>query len=191
MNKTKISLQKKMRNRRFRKTEEKILKVFFVENKKGSTMKKIAREAGVGRSTMYTHHHAVRDILPDYEKYLLDEYRSAVRKHLRRKEILPRILYTDMLIFILRNKKFFELFLKCGNRVVVNGMIEIIKKPLFCQMKLPNGADKIFDIYQSEVTEVLMIWGKDGYSIDEMKKTIEDILYLTDTAKARLTPIER
>ena len=89
-----------MNHRRYRKTEETILRVFFDENQKGISMQKMAKKAGLGRSTMYTHHHAIREIIPDYERYMLVEFQTIERRKMRVKNTQLRSLYLDLLFHL-------------------------------------------------------------------------------------------
>lgn len=68
----------KMKDQRFRKTEEKILAVFLDGD--FDTMGQIAKKIGVARSTVYIHHHTIREILSDWEEYILVEYSSRMKK---------------------------------------------------------------------------------------------------------------
>ena len=89
-----------MRDRRYKKTEEKLLSVFF--DVRYDTVGQIAKRAGVTRSTIYTHHRSVMKILPDWEADILEEYRLFMRRR----------DYLEMLVFVLNYQKYFEVFLK-------------------------------------------------------------------------------
>ena len=65
--------EKRLKDKRFKKTEEAILRVFF-ETKECISVKSLAIKIGVARSTIYCHHKSIREILPDYEKYILKEF---------------------------------------------------------------------------------------------------------------------
>lgn len=154
------------KDRRYQKTEGKILSVFF--DMKYNTMLQIAKKAGVARSTIYTHHHSVMKILPDWEEYILEEYYLYIEKK----------SYFEMLIFILRYQKFFEVFLKFGDREIIMKMIFItwgIRKP-----------KKVSRILASEISEIIFEWGEDGFSRSEIEKVLFDIRYLVKTAEERL-----
>lgn len=158
-----------MRDCRYKKTEEKLLSVFF--DVKYDTMGQIAKRVGVARSTIYTHHHSVMKILPDWEAYILKEYRL----FLRRRD------YFEMLIFILNYQKFFEIFLKFGDRKIVIKMIFIMrgaKKP-----------EKILKIVAGEISEIIFEWGEKGFPKGEIDKVLADVTYLSKTAKDRLKPV--
>lgn len=159
-----------MRDCRYKKTEEKILAVFF--DARYDTMEQIAKRAGVTRSTIYTHHHSVMKILPDWEAHILRE----CQLFLRRRD------YFGMLIFILNYQKFFEVFLKFGDReIIIKIIFELwgIKKP-----------EKILKIMASEITEIIFEWGEKGFPKKEIEMVLADITYISDTAKERLKPLK-
>ena len=155
-----------MRDCRYKKTEEKILAVFF--DARYDTMRQIVKKAGVARSTIYTHHHSVMRILPDWEDYILKEYQAS----LRRRD------YLEMLIFILNHQKYFEVFLKFSDREIIIKMIFMmwdVKKPR-----------RFIRILASEITEVIFEWGEQNFSKNEIEKVLYDITYLAKTAEDRL-----
>lgn len=160
-----------MRDCRYKKTEEKILSVFF--DVRYSTLEQIAKKAGVPRSTFYMHHHSVMKILPDWEAYILEEYRL----------IIKRGTYFEMLIFILKNRRFFEVFLKFKDREVVMEMI-------FSLWNIEKNR-KNLRILASEIVEVIFEWGEKGFPENEIERVLSDILYLVKTRELRLGPIDR
>lgn len=183
-------MKRGMKDRRYRRTEEVILKVFFKEDRYDITMVKMAEKTGLGRSTIYTHHRAIKKIIPDYEKYILMEYGLTIKKRLRLKEASLRGLYLDTLVFVLRNRKIFEMFLKFDDREVIMQMIKKLEPKVSDLKRLPKHSEKIFRVYASEVVEIIFAWGKDHFSEKEFDKVLFDIMYLTETCKSRLMPIE-
>lgn len=169
-----------MKDRRYRKTEGTILEVFFGEAGNNITMKKLAELAGLPRSTMYVHHHAIKEIIPDYERYVLLEYIINIKKKLKNPEL--KFLYLDLLLFIIRNRNIFEMFLKFGDREILVKMLEELKMVV-------GGSDRVFRIFVSEVIEIIFEWGREGFPEDELEKVLTDIMYLTNTAKERLGPL--
>jgi hypothetical protein len=170
-----VLMQRGMKDKRYKKTEEKMLSVFFVYP--DYTMRQLAKKAGVGRSTAYFHHSSVRRIVPDCEKYVLIEYRRVFKKDADIKKI-----FFDLLIFVLKNRKFFELFLKFNDREILIEMLSFLR-PYF------RGSEKCFRIYVAEVTEVVFEWGRGGFSEDKISGALSDIMYLTRTAYDRLSPV--
>lgn len=182
-------LEKRMKNRAFRRTEEKILEA-FIKGNDNLSMTKMAKKAGVGRSTLYVHHHATKEILPDYERYMLVEYAAVAKKRLRMKNVQIKSLYFDMLIFILQNRKNFNLFLEFGRTEVFEKMIEKLENKIVAAEGLPKNSKKVFRIYAGEVTKVIVDWCEKGFSDKEIMRTLTDIMYLTDSAGKRLSPLE-
>ena len=170
-----VLMQRGMKDKRYKKTEEKMLSVFFVYP--DFSMRQLAKKAGVGRSTAYLHHHSVGQIIPDCEKYILMEYRRVFKKDAEVKKI-----FFEFLIFILKNRQFFELFLRFNDREILIEMLSFLR-PYF------RGSEKCFRIYVAEVTEVVFEWGRGGFSEDKISGVLSDIMYLTRTAYDRLNPI--
>ncbi|MDO4752872.1 MAG: TetR/AcrR family transcriptional regulator [Candidatus Saccharibacteria bacterium] len=187
----KILLKNKMKNRRFRKNEEAIIDVFLNDYKKGITVQKMAKKAGLGRTTIYIHHHATREIISDYHKYILAQYRKEIQKKLKKRDVPLKMLYFDMLIFILRNKKIFGMFLQFGNRDILMDMIKKMELKIVKFARLPKNSEKILGIYVSEVVELIFEWGKRGFSERELESILKDIMYLTETSRNRLMPISQ
>ena len=182
-------MERGMRDRRYRKTEEAILTAFFDEYKKGSTMRRLARRIRVGRSTMYTHHHAIREVIPDYERYILNRYRQCIRKKSQARGVEIKSLYLETLVFIYKNRKFFEVFLNFEDRKVVIKMLGVLEKNLVEYMRLPSDVEKVLAVYKAEVVELIFEWGRTSWPEDELEKVLADIMYLTKTARDRLMGI--
>ena len=151
---------------RYKKTEEKLLSVFF--DARFETMREIAKRAGVARSTIYTHHHKIMEIIPDWEEYILKEYGLFLEKG----------SYFEMLVFILKHQKYFEVFLKFGDR-------EIIIKMIFKMWRVENS-EKIYKILASEISEIIFEWGEKGFSKKEIENVLANINYLSNTVRDRL-----
>lgn len=180
--------EKRMQDKRFRKTEEMILKVFFEEDYYVS-MQDVAKKIGVARSTVYNHHRAVREILPDYEKYILRKYKNIIAHMLRKKNVKLKTIYTRTLFFIIQEKRIFELAIKKERRGMIFGMVFMNKGKIMRRARMPQDKEKILRIYASEVVELIVDWGKAGFKVDEVEKIVEEMMYLTDTMMARLGPL--
>lgn len=67
MNRKKFGItEKRLNDKRFKKTEEAILGAFFDKNGYITVME-IAKKVGVTRSTIYGHHRVMREIVKDYK----------------------------------------------------------------------------------------------------------------------------
>ncbi len=176
--------EKRLKDKRFKKTEEAILRVFF-EAKEYISVKSLAIKIGVARSTIYCHHKTMRDILPDYEKYILKKYSRMVRGLVKNK-ISIKALYINMLLFILRDKKIFEILLKNRDKVVFEEMILKIEFVVEKEIKLPKNSEKLYRVFVGEMMALIERWGKDGFSEDGMNGVLFDMLSLTRTARTRL-----
>ena len=114
--------EKRMNDRRFRRVEEAILKVVINEDYYIG-VGEMAKKIGVARSTVYNHHRAVREIIPDYEKYLRSRYNRIINKILKRREMRIRDVMRHVLIFVLHNREVFMFLEKCGRRGIYGQMM--------------------------------------------------------------------
>ena len=179
---------KRLANKRFRKTEEAILRVFFEENIYIG-MGELAEKAGVARSTIYHHHKTVRGIVVDYERYILRKYKRTMAKVLRTKDTSMRMLYNKTLMFIMQNRQIFLIVIRGGRNEVFDKMMMAIRLTIEDIEKLPKNAEKIFDVYAGEVGALLKRWSKKEFREEEVEGLLRDILYLTKTMRVRLKPL--
>ena len=177
--------EKRLKDKRFKKTEEAMLRVFF-ETKECISVKSLAIKIGVARSTIYCHHKSIREILPDYEKYILKKYSKMVRQLAHKKETKPKVLYINILLFVLRNKKIFEVLLKYKNKAVFEEMILRIKPMIEREMGLPENSEKLYKVFASEIATLMEEWGKEGFGKKNMDVVLSDMVSLAKTARTRL-----
>lgn len=170
-----------MRDHRYKKTEEKILAVFF--DNPNCTMWQLAKKVGVARSTIYTHHHSIREIVVDCKRDVLMEYEKIMGKRLRMRNVELKIIYLETLIFIVKNRQIFGIFVKFGDREVVMKMILKLEP----KIKMP---EKILRICVAEITEIIFEWGERGFSEQEIEKVLGDVMYLTLSVRNRLEQID-
>ena len=175
--------ERKLRDTRFRKTEEAIFRVFF-DGEDGAklSVNEITARIGVDRATFYRHHRAVCEIEEDYEKYIFKKYGKLIEKIKEKKGIDLRRLYYETLIFILHNKRLFEMLMSRRNLRVVGEMIGVLRS----EVRLPNNSERVFMVYTGEVVGLIMDWGIEGFKEAEIVKLLNNIIYLTDTARERL-----
>ena len=181
--------EERMNHKGFRRTEEAILKVFFNGKCCSFCVQEIARKIGVARSTIYSHHRALREILPDYEKYIFKKYKKMLRKTLKDKNVSLKRLYLKMLLFMIQEKKVFEMLIKNERRILVDNMIIAMEEEVIKHARLPKNSKKVFGVYVSEVAGLMEKWGRRGFPDDEIGGLLSEIMYLTDTARIRLAPL--
>ena len=132
--------EKRLNNRRFKRTEEAILRTFFEEDVFIGT-KDMAKKAGVARSTFYHHHRTVREIVPDYKRYIMRKYSYMVRKLNNKTDL--KIVFERMMIFIIQNRQVFEILLKTGDNSIIMNMLELLRPKIVRHTKLPSNHEKI------------------------------------------------
>ena len=54
---------------------------------------------------------------------------------------------------------------------------------------MPKNAEMIFEVYNNEILGVIEGWNKEGLREKDIAMILEDILYLTDSARHRLMPL--
>ena len=177
------ALINKMKNRRFRKTEEAIFRV-FEKLPVDCTAEEIAKMVGISSSTFYRHHQSVSKILCDYEQLIMEMYAGMVEKINGRNMETGNILY-QTLIFVMANKEIIKAVAEKDNYLIIYQMI-IFLKPII--MKRP-GEDKIFNIYACEICGVIMDWQENDYAVEQFGVVRKNIIYLTKTARRRLEPL--
>lgn len=180
--------EKRLGNRRFRRTEDAIIKAFF-ECGQYAAAEKIARRAGVARSTIYYHHQAVSEILPNYKKYIIKSYTRMIGKLLKQKQAKMKQVFLSLLTFIMRNRSIFMIFAKAHDTEVMRTMVERLRSKVESFARLPKNSEQTFQIYKGEIVALLEKWGEQGYREKEMPTMLGNMMYLTETARARLSPL--
>ncbi len=179
---------KKLKNKRFKKTEEAIIMALFAA-KETLSIDRIIRIAGISRSTLHRHHKTVYDIIPNYERYILRKYERSITCVLKIKKIRLACVYRKTLIFIRVYHRIIELLIKYGKPDIIEKIIAVIKPKILATGKITNTA--MFAIYTKEVSEIIAQWVLNGFDKAEILNTVEKIMYLTNSAKDRLGPITR
>ena len=177
----------KLRDARFRKTEEAIFKAFF---EGGGEIKlgvgELAQKIGVDRATFHRHHRAVCEIVEDYEEYILEKYAKLIQEIDKMGDIGLRRLYYEIIIFILRNRRIFEVLIKREKFRVIKKMILM----LGMNMGLFDNSERVFRVYVGEIVGLIADWGLEGFKEVEIVKLLNNIVYITDTARERLILLE-
>ena len=177
---------KKLKNKRFKKTEETIIMAFFTAREILS-VDRLIKIAGISRSTLYRHHKSVYEIAPNYERYILKKYNRALKRVLKTKRIRLPCIYRKMLIFIRTHHQIIEFILKYGKPDLLEKMIDMLKPKLISTGKITD--EIVFKVYSKEVSGIIAHWILNGSEKSEILSIVKKIIYLTDSAKLRLGPI--
>ena len=180
---------KRLADKRFRRTEEAILQAFF-ESRDHIGVVGIAKKAGVARSTVYGHHRTAREIVPDYERYILRKFRETVKKMDLKRGVKIETVFTRTLVFIVANKRYFSIVLKGGDKAVFGKMVDELKELLVDAMKVSKKQREVFAIYGSEIAVIMSEWCVQGFCYEEIGRQVDNMAYLTRTARMRLGALE-
>ena len=178
-----------MSDRRFRKTEDAIMGAFYVVGE-FSNLADVIRKAKISRSTFYRHHGSMQKIVFDHEEYLMSRYLRIVRSRRKKKSIGKKDVFRQMLVFMMVNKKVLLVLLKNGNGEIVRRMVRALRPRIMRAYKWSNCSGKVFEIYVNEILALIQDWEKNMFSEDELDRILWEIMYLTETAKKRLRPLE-
>lgn len=182
--------EEKMSDKRFRRTEEKIfVAVFEEENFPGVSL--ISRKTKLSRSTLYRHHRILHNIVFDYEIYVYRKYKKMMKPYLLNRRISLRILYDTMLCFILAEKRIILALTKIKRYVLITNMIKALKERIELAYHFPKGSRKVFKVFTDEVIGIIDMWGESGFSRDKIEEVLDDMMYLTETAGARLSSLKK
>ena len=181
--------EKKMSNKRFKKTEQAILIAYFRFHDY-PVAKKIAKSAKVSRSTLYRHHQTTTNIPYDYEEYLLQAYLRTIHKLSKKKNPSLKTILLRTLVFIASNRDVFLILFQSNHKEVIKKMLDHIKHPILEEWRLGGDLNKMYSIYKNEVLGAIEIWGKANFSNQTLNSALEAIIYLTKTARHNLLPLE-
>ena len=178
----------KTRNKRYQRTEEAILEV-LAKSKELPVANTLVKRAGISRSTLYRHHKTVPGIVPDYEREVLIRYGNVLRRLVRRKNTQVRIIYLRTLIFMTMNRRVFKILLKYDGGIVVERMVLKLENKLKRAYRLPVNSSKMLKVYAKEIAGIVEEWGKNEFKEDELEVILGKIMYLTETMRQRLGPL--
>lgn len=174
--------ERKLRDARFRKTEDAILDVFFEEDGMKLSVVELAQKIGVNRTTIHRHHRAMYEMVEDYEKYILKEYENLIYMIRKRGNVGLRRLYYEMIMFILKNRRVFTMLISRRKLRVIEEMILALR----LDMGLLCSSERVVRVYTGEIVGLIADWGIEGFREVEMVKLLNNIMYLTEVAKERL-----
>ena len=183
-------MAKKLGDARFRKTEEAIFGAFF-EKEDGVKLGvgELAQKVGVNRVTIYRHHRAIREITENYESYILEKYTELMTEVRKREDVELRRMYYEVVLFILQNRRIFEMLIKRKNFKVLDEMMVVLKPEMANFIRLSGSYERIFKVHTGEIVGLIVDWGLDGFQEAKIVKLLNNIMYLTKSARGRLLPL--
>ena len=149
----------------------------------------LVRKARISRATLYRHHKTVTRIIPDYKKEVLAKYGGMLRGLSHQKNTQVRKICLRTLIFVMANRRIFKILLRYDGGAVIEKMVLKSKSKLQSTYHLPKNPDKMLKVYTKEVAGIIEEWGRRGFCEDGMDITLVKIMYLTDTMRQRLGPV--
>ena len=180
--------EKRMSNKRFRKTEEKIFVAVFCCHD-FPKVNLVVKKTKISRATLYRHHNVLCNIATDYEKYILDKYSRMIKPYLLNRNNKVKMLFYKTLIFITANKRILAVLIDKNGGIILERMVWRLRKRIVNTYRFPKDSGKIYKIYAKEVVGVIEVWKDSGFSMKKIEKVLDDIMYLTETAKGRLLPL--
>lgn len=196
----------KLKDKRFYETE----KAIFHSVAGGATkeIEMITVTAKISRATFYRHHEAVYMIENDYEELVEMWVRGLVKRMSAssngRKKVgannnskrglgvgnsdvgILRKVYFELLLFMYKHRELFSYFLMRENTRVYSKIIKEAKPLVMNAWRAARWTEGVYEIYAGEVVGVMVRWGMDGFPEEEMMEALDNIIYLTVTAKGRL-----
>lgn len=176
---------RKMINKKFKSTEQAIF-IAYYKFMDYPSAKTIAMRAGVSRATFYHHHKAPRFISDDYMQYLLKAYSRKIRKIIIKDNINLKTIFSRTLIFIHSNRDTFKALFNDRHKDIIEKMLTKIKPQILAHWHPAICNDKVFSVYQNEISGIIEIWAKKNFAIKEMNGILDNILFLTNTSPRRL-----
>lgn len=180
--------EKRMKNKRFCKTEKAIFLAYY-KLRDYPNAKKLAKTANISRSTLYKHHKKIQAIPADYEDFLLQNYAKAIKKYLKKPAEFKTILFRTH-AFIFANREIFGALFKEGHKETIKKMFNILKPNVLNEWGLTGNLDKIYNIYTNEILGIIESWEKQNFSEKSLEQVLNDTLYLTKTSKQKLLPLK-
>lgn len=181
-------VETKNRNKGYKATENAILEA-LMKSKELPPSGVLAKRAKISRVTLYRHHKTVPGIVPDYEKEMLIEYTRVIRKLIRQRNTQVRTICLRTLLFIRVNRRTFKILLKYEGGIIVEKMILKFENKLKSTCCLPKNSNKMLRVYAKEIAGVIEEWGRQDFCEDEINATLNKIMYLTETMRQRLGPL--
>lgn len=187
MNSTRLT-EKNMANKLFKKNEQAILLAYY-KFKDYPTAKRIAHHAKISRSTLHRHHKTPYNIPHDYEEYLFRIYIRKMKSHLKKDQSNLQNLFLRFLVFIFSNREIIQALFRDGHKDFIKRMLGPLKPRILADWRLSGNLDKIYTIYENEILGVIENWGKHHFANQDLSGVLNDIMFLTKTARQKLLPL--
>ena len=184
--KTRHPTPRQLRDKRFLTTESKI-RLAFTLIKDAFSVSRLAKLAGVSRSTLNRHHGNIHNIIPDYEDYIIRKYGLVIRRLNKIERIHLRSLYERTFIFMISYRRIMVFLLEHGSRDFLERFLTTLEPKTLSAHKITNH--EMFIIYSKEVAAIIEQWERAGFAKDEIPAALDKIMYLTNTAHHHLSPV--
>lgn len=181
--------EKNMSNQRFRKTERAIF-IAYCKVEDYQNARKIAKYANISRSTLYYHHKKAKNIPVDYEDFLMQVYQKSIQNYLYQKDTSLRVIFFRSLIFIASNRVVFKALFRDNRKEIVKKILNSLKNRILIEWKMTQVSSKFYLVYENEILGIIEIWSKQNFSNKALNSALDDILYLTATARRQLLPLQ-
>ena len=182
-------LTSRMKDVRFRRTEDAILAAFF-SNRSVMEVRALTKRAKIARMTFYRHHKNIHQIMPDLEEYVVEIYGTLIRGLMRRQEVELKTLYYQTLIFMIKNQRVFRVIINRGDGRTLEKMIRKMEPKIVRECGLSKNCEFMMKVFEKEIAAILEIWLKNRCKTDE-GKVLRYMMYLTITIRGRLMMLEK
>ena len=185
--------EKKMADKRFYKTEKAIFVTYYhyYKTQYHCSAKTLAHRANISRSTLYRHHPIPKNILSDYESYLLKSYASNMKHVLSRESTSLKMLFLRSLAFISAHEKLFQLLFKHEQKTIIIKIMNKLKVHIIKEWHQNTVKDAMYVVYSNEILGIIEMWARHNFSHQEIDIILNDILLLTNTAPHRLSLVTK
>lgn len=181
--------ERRLRDARFRKTEEALFKVFFEEGGMKLGVGEIAERIGVNRTTIHRHHRAICEIMDNYEIYILEKYEELITEMRKRDDVELRRMYYETILFILQNRRIIGILIKKKNFRLLDKMVLMLKPEIMDFIRLSSDYERVFRVYTGEIMGLIVDWGLCGFQESEIVKLLNNMVYLIKSIRKRLSPL--
>lgn len=177
---------KKLHDKRFATTEKTIVMTYY-RLKDTISLCRFVKMADISRATLYRHHSSLNAIIPDYERYLLRKSHNVLRRHPRNRRVSLRIVFERLLIFMVAHKTIIKLLNSHGRCSITEEILMVLKSKILATGKVKN--DEMFFVYIKEISGLIEEWQSAGFKQKDINVTVNKIMFLTETAYIRLSPL--